>query len=343
MTLLVNRPDIKLWTEKENGKEVVKLSVVVYHNRDIKETWVLFTVKFETECELIVRPLDRKNHTFLKQDLADVRKSVEWMGKSFESFVKGKIDEIARSFISDVGIDPQDFVEADIWLGISPSDVWVKLFVPYELVVGVEQESKWVVTFKVLSNLYLQVKGQPNKYTEAVGRLVDIIDKKLTTRHLTSTRRTLVRIFEEFFVSNEFRDYVEKEFQVASKTEPSEPLHVPAFRYPVTYECRVTEEPVVVFTYVVGSPGGYPYSVREYTIPLPPNIIQSLKENKGNDRSVLIDLHIYLSLLHELASDIEVSEFFFHRATVEGQPLPYPLVDIKPLLDVIEEKLRKLE
>jgi len=343
MTLLVDRPDIKLWTEKENGKEVIKLSVVAYYDRGIKETWILFTTKFETECELVVRPIDRKNHTFLKRELADIRKSVEWMGKSFESFVKGKIDEIAHSFISDVGIDPQDFVEADIWLGISPSDVWVKLFVPYELIVGVEQESKWVVTFKMLINLYLQVKGQPNKYTEAVGRLVDIVDKKLTMKYLTSTQQTLTRIFEEFFVSNEFKSYVEGEFLVAPKTEPSEPLHVPAFRHPVTYECHVTEEPTVVFTYVVGSPGGYPYSVREYTIPLPRNMIQSLKRNKGDDRSVLSNLHVFLSFFPELASDIEASEFFFHRATVEGQPPSYPLVDINPLLDVIEEKLRKLE
>jgi len=342
MTLLVDRPDVKLWTEKEDGEEVLKLWVVVFYDKDIEETWLNFTLNFETECELIVRPLDTKNHTFFgNRDFGYIRVGMHWLGKSFEEFVGKKIGEISQAFASDIGISPEKFTEIGTWLRISSSDVLGKLIVPYKLTVGVEQESKWIVDFKILNGLYVSVKDRPHGYTVVVGRLFETVNEEKMSKNLPSTQQTLTRIFEEFFRSRGFESFVKGEFWISLKTHPESPIRT-LVGHPVTYECRIKDGPRMVYYYVAISPVSCLFGANEYTIPLPPNIIQTLKERKGDDRFILSGLNFYLSCFPDLASKIVVRKIPIHDPKPERRS-PHPLWSMDILLEEIEKKLDILE
>jgi len=342
MNLSVDRPDVKLWVEEEDGEEVLKLWVIVFYDRDVEETWLNFTLNFETECELTVRPLDTKNHTFFgNRDFDYIRVGMHWLGKSLESFVRGKVNEILQAFASDLGISPEKLTEANVWLRISSSDALGKLIVPYKLTVGVEQESKWIVNFKILNGLYVSVKDRPHGYTEVVGRLFETVNEGEMSKNLPSTQQTLTRIFEEFFRSREFEGFVKRDFWISLKTHPESPIRT-LVGHPVTYECRIKDGPKVTYYCVVTPQGGCPFGVREYTIPLPSDLIQNFKKQTGDDKATLNNLILVLSFFRDDIPDIWVDEYQVHMPS-RRRIRHYPLLDFESLLDTIRMKSKSLE
>jgi len=341
MTILIDRPDIKLWTEERDGEEVLKLRVLFFYNEDIEISWLNFTVNFDTKCELIVRPLDPKDHTFFtRRDFNYIRTYMNLLSKSFEEFVAKRSRKVFQSFASDNDINLEKLTEAHMWLRINTSDMSYKLIVPYEPITGVEQESRWVVEFGVWNSLYLSVRDYPHKYVEVVGRLFDTVNEGKMSEYLPSTQQTLKEVFEEFFRSHAFESFVKSEFWVSLKTHPESPIR--AFGgHPVTYECHVKEGPRMVYYYIVVPPERYSFGANEYTIPLPPNVIQSLKEQKGNDKLILSGLSLYLSLLPDLVSKIVVREIPMNSSNPEGRS-PHPLWSMDSLLEDINKKLEEL-
>jgi len=342
MTTLIDRPDIKLWTEEEDGEEVLKLWVLFFYGKDIEVTWLNFAINFETECELVVRPLDPKNHTFFtRKDFNYIRTYMNWLSKSLEEFVGKRAREIFQSFASDNGINLENLTDTNMWSRINTSDVSYKLIVPHEPIEGVEQESKWVVEFKVLNSLYLSVRDYPNKYVEVVGRLFEVVNEEKMSEYLPSTQQTLKRIFEEFFRSPTFEDFIRSEFWISLKTHPESPIRTLG-GHPVTYECHVKEGPRLIYYHVLVPPERYPFGANEYTIPLPPNAIQNLKERKRDDKLILSSLSFYLSFFPDLASKIVVREVPMHSSNPEGRS-SHPLWNMNILLEDIREKLSSLE